>query len=101
MNASKFSLDYLKPTESSVDSKTADWENAALRILQGKGSQNVQDLFNATATILSTLGALDTPKLDYNAFAEMIEDMIRKGKVSVVQGGASPSEFVVSLPRPA
>jgi hypothetical protein len=102
MNPSKFSLDYLKPTESSTsDSKTSDWENAAVRILQEKGSQNVQTLFNMTANVLSTLGALDVPKLEYNEFAQMIEDMIKMGKLSVVQGGAVPTAFVVSLPKPA
>ena len=95
MNASKFSLDPLKATESTSDA-LSEWENATLRVLQNEGSKDVQYLFTKVSGVLGGLGLA----LNDNTFAQMIEDMIKKGKLSVAQAGTDPTQFKVSLPKP-
>jgi len=101
MKPTNFSLDYLKPTESSADAGPAgpsDWQNAALRVLQDKGSQDVLTLFEETNKRIETFGSLDVPKYGYDQFAELVENMIAAGSIKVVQQGSVPKEFIVSLP---
>jgi hypothetical protein len=100
MDLSKFSLDYIRPSNvekrSSVEQSDAWSEavefygNPVLETLQGEGRKTVDELY--------IKAKVNAPNLEFEQFSGVLQHMVSDGRLSITKVGDTFRDYVVTLP---
>ena len=102
MDLSKFSLDYIRPSNiekrSSVEQSDAWSEavefygNPVLETLQDKGRKTVDELYGIIKA------RVNAPNLEFEQFSGVLQHMVSDGRLSITKVGDKFRDYVVTLP---
>jgi hypothetical protein len=102
MDFSKFSLDYIRPSDIEKRSpveQSDPWSeaiefygNPVLEILQDEGRKTVDELYGIIKA------KVNVPNLEFEQFSGVLQRMVSDGRLSITKVGDTFRDYIVTLP---